>query len=335
MNQNDSSVRWQSLTSRYASPDIGRSIWQVVNTVIPFVGMWVLMYYSLRVGYWLTLLLAFPTAGLMVRIFILFHDCCHASFFKSSGANEITGFMLGLLVLTPFYQWKHDHAIHHATCADLDRRGVGDIMTLTVAEYVNLPWFKRLGYRILRNPWFLFPLGSTLNFLILHRLYSPSAGKREQESVLWTNAVLTGLVIILMKLIGWQAIVMVELPVLMIASSLGVWLFYVQHNFEGTYWARHSQWDFFKAGLIGSSYYKLPAVINWFTGDIGYHHIHHLGPRIPNYKLAQAYRENILFQIPPLSVVRSFKSLGYRLWDEDNKVMAGFGILRSYHAKVM
>lgn len=328
MNQNESGVRWQTLIAKYASPDMGRSIWQVINTLIPFVMLWVLMVYSLRVGYWLTLLLAVPAAGFMVRIFILFHDCCHGSLFKSRQANEILGSLLGPLVFTPFYLWKHDHAIHHATCGDLDRRGTGDVMTLTVTEYAGMPWYKRFGYRVLRNPFILFTVGATLSFLVFQRFYLFSAGKREQESVLWTNAVLSCLAIILMKLIGWQALVMVELPVMVMACSAGVWLFYVQHNFDGTYWERHSGWDFYKAGLTGSSYYKLPALVNWFTGNIGYHHIHHLGPKIPNYKLARAYSENPLFQIRPLTISRSLKSLGYRLWDEEHKVMTGFGVLR-------
>ena len=326
-------VRWQSIIAKYAIPDKWRSIWQIVNSVIPFLGMWTLMVFSLRVGYWLTLLLAIPTAGFMVRLFIIFHDCCHGSFFRDHRANEILGNMLGLLVITPFYQWKRDHSIHHATAGDLDRRGTGDVLTLTVKEYLAMPWYKRFGYRILRNPLILFTVGSFIDFVILQRFPTSSAGKRERTSVMWTNATLAAVVIILCSTLGWQTFLLVEIPILLIATSAGVWLFYVQHNFEGTYWARHEQWEFFKAGVTGSSFYKLPAILNWFTGNIGYHHIHHLSPKIPNYKLPKVYKENSLFQIQPLTIPRSLKSLGYRLWDEEQKMLVGFNVLRNYRSK--
>ena len=326
-------VRWQSLVSRYASADTWRSIWQITNSVIPFIAMWALMVLSLRVGFWLTLLLSIPTAGFMVRIFIIFHDCCHGSFFKDHRANEIVGNLTGLFVITPFYQWKRDHSIHHATAGDLDRRGTGDVLTLTVKEYLVLPWYKKFGYRILRNPFILFSVGSFIDFVVLQRFSTPSAGKRERTSVIWTNVVLAAIVIILCNTVGWQAFLLVEVPILLIATSAGVWLFYVQHNFEGTYWARHDQWEFFKAGVTGSSFYKLPAVLNWFSGNIGYHHIHHLSPKIPNYKLPWAYKENPLFQIQPLTLLKSLKSLGYRLWDEEQKMLVGFNVLRNYRSK--
>ena len=326
-------VRWQSIVARYASADTWRSIWQITNSVIPFIAMWALMALSLRVGFWLTLLLSIPTAGFMVRIFIIFHDCCHGSFFKDHRANEIVGNLTGLLVITPFYQWKRDHSIHHATAGDLDRRGTGDVLTLTVKEYLVLPWYKKFGYRILRNPFILFSVGSFIDFVVLQRFATPSAGKRERTSVIWTNIVLAAIVIILCNTVGWQAFLLVEVPILLIATSAGVWLFYVQHNFEGTYWARHDQWEFFKAGVTGSSFYKLPAVLNWFSGNIGYHHIQHLSPKIPNYKLPWAYKENPLFQIQPLTLPKSLKSLGYRLWDEEQKMLVGFNVLRNYRSK--
>ena len=335
MLKNNSQERWQAIVSRYAMPDNWHSIWQILNSAVPFVLMWILMAYSLRIGYWLTLLLAFPTAGFMVRMFIIFHDCCHASFFKDHRANEIVGNMLGLLVWTPFYQWKRDHSIHHATAGDLDRRGTGDVLTLTVKEYLALPWYKKFGYRILRNPMILFTVGSFIDFVILQRFPTASAGKRERTSVWWTNAALIAVIVILWNTVGWQTLLLVEIPILLIATSAGVWLFYVQHNFDGTYWARHEQWEFFKAGVTGSSFYKLPAILNWFTGNIGYHHIHHLSPKIPNYKLPIAYKENPLFQIQPLTIVKSMKSLGYRLWDEERKMLVGFNVLRNYRSKSM
>jgi omega-6 fatty acid desaturase (delta-12 desaturase) len=333
MTQSNSPVRWQAIVARYAMPDIWRSIWQIINSVGPFIAMWALMVLSLRVGYWLTLLLSIPTAGFMVRIFIIFHDCCHGSFFKDHRANEIVGNLLGILVLTPFYQWKHDHSIHHATAGDLDRRGVGDVPTLTVQEYIALPWFKKIGYRILRNPLILFTVGSFIDFVALQRFPTSSAGKRERTSVMWTNVSLTAVIVSLMGLVGWQAFLLVEVPILLIATSAGVWLFYVQHNFDGTYWEHHDKWEFFKAAVNGSSFYKLPGILNWFTGNIGYHHIHHLSPKIPNYKLPVAYKENPALQIPPLTIPRSLKSLGYRLWDEEQKILVGFNVLRNNRSK--
>jgi len=330
MTQDNAPIRWQAIVARYAKPDTWRSLWQIINSVVPFILMWVVMFYSLRVGYWLTLLLAIPTAGFMVRMFIIFHDCCHGSFFRDHRANEIVGNLIGILVLTPFYQWKRDHSIHHATAGDLDRRGTGDVPTLTVNEYLGLPWYKKVGYRILRNPLILFTIGSFIDFVILQRFPTPTAGQREKTSVLWTNVSLAAVVIILMQTVGWQAFLLVEIPILLLATSAGVWLFYVQHNFDGTYWARHDQWEFFTAGVTGSSFYKLPAILNWFTGNIGYHHIHHLSPRIPNYKLPVAYKENPIFHIRPLTIPKSLKSLGYRLWDEERKVLVGFNVLRNY-----
>jgi omega-6 fatty acid desaturase (delta-12 desaturase) len=323
-------VRWQAIVARYATPDTWRSIWQIINSTVPFIALWVLMVYSLRFGYWLTLLLAFLAAGFMVRMFIIFHDCCHGSFFKSRRANAVVGNILGVLTLTPFDHWKHSHAVHHATAGDLDRRGTGDVLTLTLKEYLALPWYKKLGYRIMRNPLILFTIGSLLVFVVTHRFYSPKSGKREKASVLWTNLALAALVALLCWLVGWQAFLLVELPILFIACSAGVWLFYVQHNFDQTYWERHEKWEFFKAGMNGSSFYKLPAVLNWFTGNIGYHHIHHLGPRIPNYKLPHAYKENPIFHVRPLTIPLSLKSLGYRLWDEERKMLVGFNVLRNY-----
>jgi omega-6 fatty acid desaturase (delta-12 desaturase) len=332
MNLNTPSVRWQAVVARYAAPDNWRSLWQIVNSALPFVALWALMVYSLRVGYWLTLLLAIPTAGFMVRMFIIFHDCCHGSFFKSRQANAIVGNIMGVLTLTAYDHWKHSHAVHHATAGDLDRRGTGDVLTLTLKEYLAMPWYKKLGYRIMRNPLILFTIGSLLVFVVTHRFYSPKSGKREKASVLWTNLALAGVVALLCWLVGWQAFLLVELPILFIACSAGVWLFYVQHNFDQTYWERHEKWEFFKAGMDGSSFYKLPAVLNWFTGNIGYHHIHHLGPRIPNYKLPQAYKENPIFHVRPLTIPLSLKSLGYRLWDEEKRMLVGFNVLRNYRS---
>jgi omega-6 fatty acid desaturase (delta-12 desaturase) len=322
--------KWQGIVSKYAYPETWRSLWQVCNSVIPFLGMWYLMYRSLAIGYWLTLLLAVPTAGFMVRCFIIFHDCCHGSFLRTIKANDRLGLVLGLLVLTPFQQWKHSHAIHHATAGDLDRRGIGDVYTMTVEEYIASPWYKKLGYRIMRNPMILFTITSFLIFTVTHRFYEKNAGKRERSSVIWTNLALAAVVGWIVLEIGWEAFLLVEIPILLIACSAGVWLFYVQHNFDPTYWERHADWEFFNAGMDGSSFYKLPKVLQWFTGNIGFHHIHHLSPRIPNYKLEKCHNENPMFQIEPLTFTDSLKSLFFRLWDEKEKTLVGWSALKKY-----
>ena len=322
--------KWQGIVSKYAFPETWRSAWQIANSVIPFFVGWYLMYKSLAVGYWLTLLLAVPTAGFMVRMFIIFHDCCHGSFFKTIKANDRLGLALGVLVLTPFYQWKHSHAIHHATAGDLDRRGTGDVYTMTVEEYLAAPWYRKFGYRIMRSPFILFTVGAVIVFALTHRFWEKNAGRRERSSVVWTNIAIAAVVGWLVIEIGWAAFLLVELPILLIACGAGVWLFYVQHNFDTTYWVRHENWDFFKAGMSGSSFYKLPKVLQWFTGNIGFHQIHHLSPKIPNYKLEACHNENPDFQVEPLTIRRSLKSLMYRLWDEKQSMLVYWNALKKY-----
>lgn len=316
----------------YQSPDITRSIWQVVSSFVPYLLLWYAMYRSLEISFWLTILLAIPAAGFLVRIFIIFHDCGHGSFFKSRTANDSLGIIAGLLTFTPYYDWRHSHAIHHATAGNLDRRGRGDVLTLTVCEYISLPWWKRLAYRIMRHPLLMFTVGSFFVFIVLNRFPRRDSGKREFFSVLWTDLALGGIIVGLVLLIGWQAYLLVQVPIMLFAASTGVWLFYVQHNFEGTYWDRKEGWDFFKAGLQGSSFYKLPAVLQWFTGNIGFHHIHHLAPRIPNYKLPACNAENTELQVNPLTFLPSLKSLKLRLWDEESGKMVGFNAVRKYKA---
>jgi len=323
-------IKWQAVVAKYAYPETWRSLWQICNTVIPFFILWYLAYRSLHVGYWLTLLIDVLAAGFMTRMFIIFHDCCHGSFFRSQIANDRLGALLGVAVFTPYADWKHDHAMHHATAGDLDRRGVGDVQTMTVDEYLSAPWYKKFGYRILRNPLILFTISSFVVFTVLHRVSRPDAGRREKNGVLWTNLALLAFIGATIIQVGWEAYLLVELPILFVSCSAGVWLFYVQHNFEPTYWERHKEWEFFKAGMDGSSFYKLPRILQWFSGNIGFHHIHHLSPKIPNYKLEQCHNENPMFQIEPLTVKRSLQSLSYRLWDEKEKLLVGWNALKKY-----
>jgi omega-6 fatty acid desaturase (delta-12 desaturase) len=325
--------RWQQIVARYAQADLWRSLWQVVNTLIPYFALWALMLFSVHVSYWLTLLLAVPTAGFMVRTFIIFHDCGHGSFFKTNAANSLLGTITGILTFTPYFSWRRDHAIHHATAGDLDRRGVGDVKTMTVKEYLAAPWWKKVSYRIFRNPLIMFTIGSFLVFTVVNRFPRPKDGKKERASVWWTNLALALLIGLMIWLVGWKTYLLVQLPVLLLGTSAGVWLFYVQHNFDPTYWERHSKWAFVKAGFEGSSFYKLPGILQWFTGNIGFHHIHHLNPKIPNYKLPECYRENSLFHVTPMTILASLSSLRMRLYDEERRIMVGWDALKRFRQK--
>ena len=321
---------WQKMILPYTVPSLRLSIWQILNTLVPYILLWVLMYWSLQISYWLTLLLAIPASGFLVRTFILFHDCCHGSFFKSRRANEILGFILGVLTLTPFDHWRHDHAVHHASAGNLDKRGVGDVYTMTIDEYLAAPRWKRLGYRIMRNPLFLFTIGSTFVFLFSHRLWAPRAGRPERLSVVYTDLALLLLITLLSMVFGLEQFFLIFLPVHILGSAVGVWMFYVQHQFEGVYWEHKDRWSFVRAGLLGSSFYKLPAVLQWFSGNIGFHHIHHLSPKIPNYFLPTCHKENPSFQIKPLTLLSSLKSTRLHLWDERSQQLVGFNVLHEY-----
>jgi omega-6 fatty acid desaturase (delta-12 desaturase) len=306
------------------------SAWQLGNSLVPYLILWGLMAWALNVSYWIALALAVPAAGFLVRIFIIFHDCCHASFFKSRRANHLVEFVTGVLTFSPYRQWRHLHALHHATAADLDRRGTGDIWTLTVQEYLEASRGRRLAYRLARNPVVLFVLAPMYLFLVVYRFPSRAVGKRQRRGVHWTNGALLVIVVLMSLTIGIKAYLLIQLPTLMFAAAAGVWLFYVQHQFEGVYWERQQHWDFVDAALRGSSFYKLPRLLQWFTGNIGFHHIHHLSPAIPNYNLETCHRENRLFQaVRPVTLWSSMKSLSFRLWDERQKRLVGYDRLRA------
>jgi len=316
---------WQKLVAPYAHSDLRRSLGQLANSLLPYLALWGLMIWSLRISYLLTLALVIPAAGFLVRLFIIFHDCGHGSFFKSNTVNRWVGFFLGVLVFTPSENWWHDHAIHHATAGNLDKRGVGDITTLTVEEYAQGSKWKRLTYGLFRHPLIMFIFGPILVFIIMNRVPSRGAGKRERRSVVLANLTLLAIFLIASVTIGWKAYLMIQLPVMWLAGSIGLWLFYIQHQFEDVYWVRNDQWDFTHAALDGASFYKLPKVIQWFSGNIGYHHIHHLMPRIPNYFLEKCYEDNPDLQCPTTFSLRSsLKALSLRLWDEQDHRMVGF-----------
>lgn len=287
------------------------------------------MYRSLEVSYWITLPLAILAGALLVRVFIIFHDCGHGSFFKSKTANDVVGFLTGMLTFTPYYHWRWEHAIHHASAGHLDKRGTGDVWTLTVQEYLESSRWKRFAYRLARNPIILFVIAPLYLFLIRQRFVSAKANKRERWSVYWMNLAIFGMAAGLSAIYGIVPYLMIQLIVIAVAGSAGVWLFYVQHQFEDVYWERADQWDYTAAAMQGSSFYKLPRILQWFSGNIGYHHIHHLSARIPNYNLEKCHKAHPMFQrVKPITLFSSLKSFKFRLWDESNKKLIGFRQLR-------
>ncbi|HVS04314.1 MAG TPA: fatty acid desaturase [Thermoanaerobaculia bacterium] len=315
----------------YKASHLGKSLYQLGTTAALFGVNWWLMLRSLEVGYWLTLLLALPAAGLFTRLFIIQHDCGHGSYFRSPRANNAVGFLLGILTLTPYQYWRRTHAIHHATAGDLDRREFGDIKTLTVAEYLALSPWRRLGYRLYRNMFVLLLLAPFYQFVIKHRfpMDAPREWKREWASVMWTNAALAAVLTAFGLTIGLGRFALVHGPIFVFAGALGIWLFYVQHQFEDTYWRNHPEWDFHRAGIEGSSFLDLPRWLHWFTGNIGYHHVHHLASRIPNYSLRRCMEENPeLHHVTRLSIREAVRCGGLKLWDEEAQELAGFGAVR-------
>ncbi len=311
----------------HARPSTGRSLLQLLVTAVPLVAIWALMVLSLDYGYWIALLLSLPAAGLLVRLFMIQHDCGHHAFFKSRRANDLLGWLIGVFTLTPFAYWRDAHAIHHATSGDLDRRGIGDIVVLTVREYEALPRWRRLAYRLYRNPLVFFGLGPTYLFVLKFRLPLDMLRKRWRllPGVLGTNLAIGAVVAAVGLVVGYAEFAMVQVPVTMIAASIGVWLFFVQHQFEATYWARADEWDFHKAAVQGSSYYDLPRIMRWFTANIGVHHVHHLCSRIPNYRL-----QDCLKQVPELRRINritlrdSVKCVRLTLWDEERRRLVSF-----------
>lgn len=326
---------WNGLLAPYMVASYRKAVFQLTTTLALYALGWYAMYRSLEVSYWLTLLLAIPTAGFLVRLFIFQHDCGHGSFMPSRKANDAAGFGLGVLMLTPYKYWRRTHAIHHGGSGDLDRRSFGDIETLTVEEYLALTPIKRFGYRVYRNLFVLLGIGPAFQFLIKHRFpYDiPRSWKREWSSVMWTNAVAIALFLAGWWLVGLKALLLVQLPITLLAGAAGMWLFYIQHQFEDTYWERHEDWSFHKAGIEGSSFYDLGAFLHWFTGNIGYHHIHHLASKVPNYRLRECYKNvSELHEVTKLTIPTSFHCATLKLWDEEIRRLISFRELKSSRA---
>ncbi|QTD39962.1 fatty acid desaturase [Sporosarcina sp. Te-1] len=309
----------------FAKSDLKKSVIQLINTVPPIFVLWFLAYQSLAVSIWLTFAIAIVAAGFVVRTFIIFHDCTHGSFFRNKKANDVVGTITGVLTLFPYEKWKREHAIHHASSSNLDKRGVGDIWVLTIEEYLEASKWTRFAYRFYRNPFVMFGLGPLYLVLISSRFNRKDARRKERMNTYVTNVVIVALYALMIWLVGWPSFLIVQGSIMFVAAALGIWLFYIQHTFEDSYFEEESDWDYVKAAVEGSSYYKLPKVLQWATGNIGFHHVHHLAPRVPNYNLEIAHESTPPLQKATTITIRtSLESLRYKLYDPEHKTFVTF-----------
>ncbi|WP_416827016.1 fatty acid desaturase [Ectobacillus polymachus] len=334
MHNNIMNVRKQ--VAPFEKSTIKESVWQILNTIVPFFLLWYIAYQCLSISYFLTLMVTVIEAGLFVRMFIIFHDCCHHSFFKNRLANKILGNITGVLTLFPYEQWAHDHAVHHATSGNLDKRGTGDIWTLTVEEYRTASFWLKVKYRIYRNPFVMFGFGPIFIFLLKNRFNRTDASFKERMNTYLCNILIVATVGMVCWAIGWKAFLLVQVPIFLISGSAGIWLFYVQHTFEDSYFEEDENWVYIKAAVEGSSFYKLPKFLQWLTGNIGYHHVHHLSPRVPNYKLEAAHNRAVLLQhVPTITLRTSLRSIRFHLWDEQTKKFVGYKHIRMLSKKAI
>ena len=318
---------WTKVLAHYREPNTLRSIFEIVITVLPLATLWVVMWAALDHSYWLSLLLAVPTAGFLVRLFMIQHDCGHGAFFRNRRTNDWVGRIIGVLTLTPYDLWRRSHATHHATSGNLNRRGVGDINMLTLHEYQSYSFWARLKYRIYRHPIVMFVFGPAHLFIVQHRLPVGFMrnGWQPWASTMTTNAGIIVIVSLLIWLIGLKAFLLVHLPVVTLTASIGVWLFYVQHQFEQTWWDRGPNWNLHEAALYGSSHYDLPMILRWFTANIGMHHVHHMCSRIPYYRLPRTLRDHPeLKGVSRLTLRESFRCVRLTLWDEKRRLLVSF-----------
>jgi len=315
------------ILARYREPNCARGVLEIAITAVPFVLIWILMWATLDTGYWICLLLAVPAAGFLVRLFMIQHDCGHGSFFPHRLANDWVGRVIGVLTLTPYDFWRRTHALHHASSGNLDRRGIGDIDTLTVREFLALPRWRQLHYRLYRHPIVMFGVGPAYLFILRHRLPMGMmrSGWQPWLSTMATNVAIAILVATMIWLVGVGPFLLVHLPITVLAASIGVWLFYVQHQFEDTFWADDEGWNFHEAALHGSSHYDLPGVLRWFTANIGVHHVHHLCSQIPYYRLPRVLGDHPqLAAVGRLTLFQSLRCVRRVLWDERRRQLTSF-----------
>ncbi|HEX9565106.1 MAG TPA: fatty acid desaturase [Gemmatimonadaceae bacterium] len=320
----------QARAAAFRASSAGRASSQMITTFVPLAAAFALMFWGVAHAWWLTVLLLPVTALFFVRTFIIMHDCSHGSFTASRRANEIIGFITGVITLTPFAQWRRDHALHHASSGDLDRRGHGDVDTLTVDEYRSLNRWGRFRYRVYRNAFVMLFVGP-IYLIAHHRLKPPADSPRTAKGpgVHVTNLAIVAMIGTLTWIVGWQAMLLAYAPVVYLASIMGIWLFYVQHQHDAAYWENHEEWDYVTAAMHGSSFYRLPAVLEWFTGSIGRHHVHHVDPRIPNYRLKAAHESVPEFRaVPVLTFRASLRTTSLKLWDPDQQKLVGFRAVR-------
>jgi omega-6 fatty acid desaturase (delta-12 desaturase) len=315
---------WRKVLAPHMTPRLRPALLDVATSVVPYLGLMAAMFVAFRISYLLVLALSILAAGFLVRTFIVFHDCAHGSFVGSKRANAMLGAGLGVLLYTPFALWRHEHAVHHATNGDLDRRGVGDVQTLTVDEYRARSWRGRFHYRLFRNPIVMFLIGPMWVLLIGPRLVKRGMRPRLRRSVLGTNLALAVVLAGLCWLVGWKELLLVQSPVLLLSGAVGIWLFYVQHQFEDAYWQTGDAWSFEDAALQGSSHLDLPRILRFFTGNIGLHHVHHLSARIPNYNLQAAHEAGGLERVTTLSLRDGLRAVRLKLWDHDQRRLVTF-----------
>lgn len=314
----------------YEKANVKVSVRQLLNTIPPFFLLWFLAYQSLQVSVLLAVVIAIMAAGFLVRVFIIFHDCTHNSFFSSRKANDRLGTILGIMTLFPYEKWKRDHNIHHATSGNLDKRGTGDIWIMTVNEYLQASFWQKLSYRLYRNPFVMFVLGPLYLLLVSNRKNHKGAKRKERINTHMTTLAAVIIYALVIMLIGWQAFLIIQGTILFVAASLGIWLFYVQHQFEDAYFENKDEWDYVKAAIDGSSYYQLSKPLQWLTGNIGFHHVHHLSPRVPNYYLETVHETNPSLQrVTTITLRTSLKALRFRLYDENQKTFVSFRELKS------
>ena len=319
---------WLDKLAPYKQISWKKSTYQLINSFVPFLGLWYLSYQLLSYSYLLSLAVSLLNAGFAARLFLILHDCCHGTFYKSKKLRNIVGFICGVVTLTPYYHWQKIHLNHHACSSNLNRRDIGDFPLMTVQEYKNGTEKQKKNYRFMRSAYTIFLLVPFLLFFVLQRLpvkNIPNFSKKDSQSVLWTNITILSVVLLISYLVGFKNFFLVQFPTSLFVSTIGVWMFFVQHNFEKTYWDEKENLSFYQAAMKGSSYLDFPFLLKWFTADVSYHHIHHLSPSIPNYNLKKCHNENPEFQdVPTLGFFEALKAPSYKLWDEESKKLITF-----------